>query len=158
MLPASDFPGLELPGLCDIIIPPAVRDEVGADTLALIIQSGIAQCNETAIAIDYGTNAEMALVHQNRLFTASAAAGPALEGQHITCGTLAVPGAIADLEPEGRQHRLQVLDTEMQVDGWQTPRTGSGLHRWCDTGGDPRQRAASVGRESASRHCHRQAA
>jgi methylamine methyltransferase corrinoid protein reductive activase len=111
---ATDFPGLELPGDCHIIIPPAVRDEVGADTLALIIQSGIAHCGKTAIAIDYGTSAEMALLHQGCLFTASAAAGPALEGQHITCGTLAVPGAIADLVPAGQKHRLLVLDTDMQ--------------------------------------------
>jgi methylamine methyltransferase corrinoid protein reductive activase len=112
---AGDFPGLELPGDCDIIVPPAVHDEVGADTLALVIQSGILQCGETAIAIDYGTNAEMVLAHQGRLYTASAAAGPALEGQHISCGTLAVPGAIADLEPvAGKKHRLLVLDDHMQ--------------------------------------------
>jgi methylamine methyltransferase corrinoid protein reductive activase len=110
----THFPGLDLPSGCEIIIPPAVHDEIGADTLALIIKSGISQCHETAIAIDYGTNAEMALFHQGGFFTASAAAGPALEGQHISCGTLAVPGAIADLEPEGQHHRLRVLDDEMQ--------------------------------------------
>jgi methylamine methyltransferase corrinoid protein reductive activase len=49
------------------------------------------------------------------LFTASAAAGPALEGQHISCGTLAVPGAISDLEPvDAETHRLLVLDADMQ--------------------------------------------
>ncbi len=112
---ACDFPGLELAAGCDIIIPPAVQDEVGADALALIMQSGILNCGETAIAIDYGTNAEMVLVHQGRLYTASAAAGPALEGQHIRCGTLAMPGAISDLEPlDGGNHRLLVLDAEMQ--------------------------------------------
>jgi methylamine methyltransferase corrinoid protein reductive activase len=111
---AAEFRGLELPGDCAVIIPPAVHDEVGADALALIIQSGILSCGETAIAIDYGTNAEMVLIHRGRLFTGSAAAGPALEGQHITCGTLAVPGAIADLEPAGLNHRLLVLDDDMQ--------------------------------------------
>jgi methylamine methyltransferase corrinoid protein reductive activase len=100
---------------CDIIVPPAVHDEVGADALALVLQSGILRCDATAIAIDYGTNAEMVLAHQGRLFTASAAAGPALEGQHISCGTLAVPGAISDLEPvDAETHRLLVLDGDMQ--------------------------------------------
>jgi methylamine methyltransferase corrinoid protein reductive activase len=110
---ADEFPGLALPDNCNIIIPPAVHDEVGADALALIIQSGLLGCNETAIAIDYGTNAEMVLIHQGSLYTGSAAAGPALEGQHISCGTLAMPGAISDLESDGHYHRLRVLDEEM---------------------------------------------
>lgn len=110
---AAEFPSLNLPGQCAVIIPPAVRHEIGADALALILQTGMLDRDETAIAIDYGTNAEMALVHEGRVFTGSAAAGPALEGQHITCGTLAMPGAIADLEPAGAGHRLIVLDSEM---------------------------------------------
>ena len=110
---AAEFAGLALPGDCAVIIPPAVRHEVGADALALIMQAGMLNCDETTLAIDYGTNAEIALAHEGRIFTGSAAAGPALEGQHITCGTLAIPGAIADLEPAGRGHRLIVLDPEM---------------------------------------------
>ncbi|MES9971062.1 MAG: methylamine methyltransferase corrinoid protein reductive activase [Candidatus Thiodiazotropha sp.] len=110
---AGEFPGLRLPEACEIIIPPAVHDEVGADALALIIQSGILDSDETAIAIDYGTNAEMALSCQGRIFTGSAAAGPALEGQHISCGTLAMPGAIADIVADGPYHRLCVLDGNM---------------------------------------------
>lgn len=114
ILQAAEFPGLALPASCDVIIPPAVHDEVGADALALIIQSGLQHSEETAIAIDYGTNAEMALLHQGRLYTGSASAGPALEGQHISCGSLAMPGAIADLELVGTKHRLLVLNDEMQ--------------------------------------------
>ena len=110
---AAEFPGLTLPANCEVIIPPAVRHEIGADALALILQTGMLDRDETAIAIDYGTNAEMALVHHGRVFTGSAAAGPALEGQHITCGTLAMPGAIADLEAVGAGHRLIILDSEM---------------------------------------------
>lgn len=111
---AAGLPGLHLPGGCDILIPPAVHDEVGADALALIVQTGLEQSERTAIAIDYGTNAEMALFHDGRLFTGSAAAGPALEGQQITCGALASPGTIADLETAGNRHRLIVLDAAME--------------------------------------------
>ena len=111
---ADEFPGLILPDKCQVIIPPAVRHEIGADALALIIQTGMLECVETTIAIDYGTNAEMALAHEGKIFTGSAAAGPALEGQHITCGSLAIPGAIADLEAEGTGHRLKILDDELQ--------------------------------------------
>jgi methylamine methyltransferase corrinoid protein reductive activase len=87
---------------------------VGADALALILQTGMLDCDETSIAIDYGTNAEMALAVGGRIYTGSAAAGPALEGQHISCGTLAMPQAISDLEPVGEQHRLIVLNAQMQ--------------------------------------------
>jgi methylamine methyltransferase corrinoid protein reductive activase len=117
---ASEFPGLHLPDRCEVVIPPAVRDEVGADALALILQTGMLQSTDTAIAIDYGTNAEMALIHQGHVYTGSAAAGPALEGQHIACGMLAAPGVIADVEAvAGHGHRLTVLDSKMrpQTDG-----------------------------------------
>lgn len=111
---AIEFLGLALPGECAVIIPPAVHDEIGADTLALIMQTGMLHGDETTIAIDYGTNAEMVLAHEGCVYTGSAAAGPALEGQHISCGTLAIPGAIADLEPVGDKHRLIVLNPQMQ--------------------------------------------
>ncbi|HEX5392233.1 MAG TPA: methylamine methyltransferase corrinoid protein reductive activase [Rhodocyclaceae bacterium] len=111
---AADFPDLLLPAGCEVVIPPAVHDEVGADALALILQSGLLARDKTAIAIDYGTNAEMALLHEGRIHTGSAAAGPALEGQHIACGILAAPGAIAGLEATDAGHRLLVLDREMQ--------------------------------------------
>jgi methylamine methyltransferase corrinoid protein reductive activase len=111
---AAEFPGLVLPGSCVVIIPPAVHDEVGADALALILQTGMLDSDETTIAIDYGTNAEMALAVDGRIYTGSAAAGPALEGQHISCGTLATPQAISDLEPVGELHRLIVLNAQMQ--------------------------------------------
>ncbi len=113
VLPAASLPGLELPGCCQVFVPPAVRHEVGADALALILRTGMLDRDETALAIDYGTNAEIALVHQGRVLTGSTAAGPALEGQHIACGMLAAPGAVADLEPEAGRHRLFVLDQAM---------------------------------------------
>lgn len=111
---AAEFPGLALPEKCVVIIPPAVRDEVGADALALIFQTCMLNCDETTIAIDYGTNAEMALAHEGVIYTGSAAAGTALEGQHIRCGMLANPGAVSDLKPVGEAHRLFVLDAQMQ--------------------------------------------
>lgn len=113
IVPAERFAGLSLPGKCEVIIPPAVRHEVGADALAMIIKSGMQDRNEISIAIDYGTNAEMALFCGGKIITASTAAGPAIEGQHITCGMLAAPGAICDLIPEGLYHRLILLDRDM---------------------------------------------
>jgi methylamine methyltransferase corrinoid protein reductive activase len=113
VLAAQDVPGLELPRRCEVIIPPAIRHEIGADALAMIIQTGMLENDETSLATDYGTNAEMALFHNGRMITASTSAGPALEGQQITCGMLAAPGAVTDLDEDMPHHRMIVLNSEM---------------------------------------------
>lgn len=113
ILEARCFPGLALPGDCDVIIPPAVCHEVGADTLAMLIQTGMLEKNETALATDFGTNAEVALFHNGKVITGSTAAGPALEGQQIACGMLAAPGAVCDLETSAPYHRMILLDAGM---------------------------------------------
>jgi methylamine methyltransferase corrinoid activation protein len=113
VIAAQDVRDLMLPPRCEVIIPPAVCHEVGADALAMIIQTGMLAKDETSLATDYGTNAEMALFHNGRIITASAAAGPALEGQQITCGMLAAPGAISDLDADMPHHRMIILNSEM---------------------------------------------
>jgi methylamine methyltransferase corrinoid protein reductive activase len=110
---ARTISGLNLPGGCEVIIPPTVRHEVGADALAMMIKTGLLEREETTLVTDFGTNAEVALFHDGTVFTGSTAAGPALEGQQITCGKLAAPWVIADLEPEGPYHRLILLDDEL---------------------------------------------
>jgi methylamine methyltransferase corrinoid protein reductive activase len=110
---ARELPGLDLPEECEVIIPPAVRHEVGADALALIMKTGFLEKKENAIAIDFGTNAEIALFHSGQVFTGSTAAGPALEDREITCGKLAAPGVICDLVPEESYYRIILLDQDM---------------------------------------------
>ena len=95
---AREIRGLDLPPDADVLIPPAVRHEIGADALAMMIQTGMLEKDEIAIVTDYGTNAEMALIVKGTVYTGSTAAGPALEGQQIEDGLLALPGAISDLE------------------------------------------------------------
>lgn len=113
ILSASCIPGLGLLKETEILVPPSLHHVVGADALAMLIQTGVLESDETALATDYGTNAEMALCHQGHVITGSASAGPALEGQQIRFGMLAMPGAISDLVPESHLHRLTVLDAEM---------------------------------------------
>lgn len=99
---AADLKGLDLPAGADVLIPPAVQHEIGADALAMMIQTGMLDKDEVAIVTDYGTNAEMALICKGIVYTGSTAAGPALEGQQIQHGILALPGAISDVvfEPD----------------------------------------------------------
>ena len=98
MIKASEISGLDIPADADVMIPPAVRHEIGADALAMMIQTGMLEKDEISIVTDYGTNAEMALIVKGVVYTGSTAAGPALEGQQIEDGLLALPGAISDVQ------------------------------------------------------------
>lgn len=97
--PASDLGLSAVHPEAEIRIPPSIRHEIGADALAMIMKSHMMERKETCMVTDYGTNAEMGLFHNGELFTGSAAAGPAMEGQSIEFGMLAAPHAISDLTP-----------------------------------------------------------
>lgn len=120
---ARDIRGLDLPAEADIMIPPAVRHEIGADALAMMIQTGMLKKEEVAIVTDYGTNAEMALIYEGTVYTGSTAAGPALEGQQIEDGLLALPGAISDVDFEPEENVVTV-GFKRVISGDQ-PRNGS---------------------------------
>lgn len=118
ILSASDINGLNLPANVEILIPAAVKHEIGADALAMMFKSGLLDNDEIALVTDYGTNAEMALKIGDRIITGSCAAGPALEGQHIEFGMLAAPGAVHDLKKEKVGYRCCILDNDMKsIDG-----------------------------------------
>ncbi len=113
----------------EVRIPPSIRHEIGADALAMIMKTGMMDKKETCMVTDYGTNAEMGLLYKGELYTGSAAAGPAMEGQSIEFGMLAAPEAISDLSigPDGKWYN-HVLDSKLKpiktalID----PRTGRG--------------------------------
>ena len=128
---ASDI-GLEGMPDAEVIIPPAVRHEIGADAIAMLLITGVVDSKEPCIIVDYGTNAEMALIcGDGRIYTGSAAAGPAMEGQQIERGMLAAPGAISDIRITDDGWECTVLDEKMiprrgdVVD----PRTGNVVKR-----------------------------
>lgn len=128
IISSSEISGLEEFN-CEVVVPPAIKHEVGADALALITKSGMLNSDEISIATDYGTNAEMALKVKDIIYTGSAAAGPALEGQQIKHGTLASPFAISDFEFEDGALRNYVLNEEMKPDPGDLvdPKTGEVL-------------------------------
>ncbi len=67
---------------------------VGADTTAVALAIDIDNADEMTLAIDIGTNGEIVLGTREKLYAASCAAGPALEGARISQGSRAVCGAI----------------------------------------------------------------
>lgn len=112
-LSGSDIAGLKLPAAAEIYIPGAVKHEIGADAMAMMVKSNFLENDEIAIVIDYGTNAEMAIKVGDRIITGSSAAGPALEGQHIEYGMLAAPGAVHDIAAGKAGFRTFVLGDDM---------------------------------------------
>ena len=102
---------LGFPGVL-VVIPPAVRHEIGADALAMMLKSGFLD-DDRCLVTDYGTNAEMALKIGDRIYTGSAAAGPAMEGQQIRNGMIAGPGAMSDLERTPSGWQSKVLDERL---------------------------------------------
>lgn len=84
--------GLDYMG--EVLLLPCVSAYIGGD-----ITSGITACNldeteQTVLYIDVGTNGEMVLARNNKLFCCSTAAGPAFEGAHISCGKAGVESAV----------------------------------------------------------------
>jgi uncharacterized 2Fe-2S/4Fe-4S cluster protein (DUF4445 family) len=67
---------------------------VGSDTTAVALAVDIDSAEEMTLVVDIGTNGEIVLGTKDKLYAASCAAGPALEGARITCGSRAAEGAI----------------------------------------------------------------
>ena len=81
-------------GEIEVTTLPCLSSYVGAD-----ITAGIGFCSSPKngkinFLIDLGTNAEIALIENERILTASAAAGPCFEAGNISCGMPATEGAI----------------------------------------------------------------
>lgn len=87
---------------------------VGGDTIAGIIASGVLQEKKPALYIDLGTNGEIVLLTDKRIYAVSTAAGPAFEGVGLTCGSLAIPGAIERVEYDG-DFKIFTIDNEPAV-------------------------------------------
>lgn len=96
-LPASET-GLLMNPRGKVYVAPNIRSFVGGDIAAGLTAIDLAHQKGDYLFIDLGTNGEIVL-KKGRQFTAtSTAAGPAFEGMNISCGMLAVPGAVYKAE------------------------------------------------------------
>ena len=89
---------------------PSISAYLGADVSAGILACEMHKTNETQLFIDLGTNGEIALAHGGKLFAASTAAGPALEGANMTCGIGGVAGAIDRVWREDQHLRFTTVE------------------------------------------------
>ncbi len=86
--------GLILEPDAPIYVLPNIAGFVGSDTVGVILAGGLHASEVMTLAIDVGTNGEVALGSKARLIACSAPAGPAFEGARIKQGMRAAIGAI----------------------------------------------------------------
>ena len=77
-----------------ILTLPNIAGFVGSDLVGVLLSVMWESSEKTRLAVDIGTNGEMALYHDGKSYVCSAAAGPAFEGAGISCGMRGGPGAI----------------------------------------------------------------
>ncbi len=90
----SSILGLKINARGSVHILPNVAGFVGSDLVGVLLASMWQDDGKTRLAVDIGTNGEMALRHNGSTFACSAAAGPAFEGAGISYGMRARAGAI----------------------------------------------------------------
>lgn len=99
-----EVPGALAGALSDsvrITLVEPVAGFAGGDLVAGMLAAGFDGAEETRLLVDVGTNAEVALVAGGRLWVTSAAAGPAFEGEGISHGGIAAPGAVGSMKITG---------------------------------------------------------
>jgi len=79
---------------------------VGPDKVAVLLVSGHYEEEAMTVCIDIGTNGEISVGNQSKMWTTSAPAGPALEGGEITHGVRAQAGAIEAVSIDGETLEL----------------------------------------------------
>lgn len=77
-----------------LYLPECMHAFVGADITCAVLESGMCEKEETSLLCDIGTNGEIALWKNGKLYAASTAAGPVFEGAGISCGCQSVQGAV----------------------------------------------------------------
>lgn len=98
--------GLQRMKCTDVIVPAGIDAHVGADAVSMICALQLQDTEDTVLAVDIGTNAEIALSCQGEISVCSAPAGPAFEGAQISQGMRGEPGAIAGMHIAGQSGNI----------------------------------------------------
>jgi uncharacterized 2Fe-2S/4Fe-4S cluster protein (DUF4445 family) len=86
--------GLDLNPSAAVYLPPNLACYVGADITAVLTTLDLDASDDLQLAVDVGTNGELALGRNGRIMCCSSPAGPAWEGATISWGMRAAHGAI----------------------------------------------------------------
>lgn len=94
---------------------PIIAGYIGADTVGMIAATRLLENEKPVLAVDIGTNGEVALWSGQRLVCASCAAGPAFEGAQIEQGMRAAPGAISGVVLKNGDIQIETIGQEPPV-------------------------------------------
>lgn len=118
-VPATDLPlevkardlGLELNPAAVVYLPPPIAGFVGSDHLAAITAVRLWERPGPCLLLDIGTNTEVALQVEGRIYCCSCASGPAFEGGCISQGMRAGVGAVeqVSINPQTGIPEVQVI-------------------------------------------------
>ena len=95
---------------------PLIAGHVGADTAAAYLSQMDIMKSETALLVDIGTNAEIMLSKNGKVFATSSPTGPAFEGAEISSGVRATYGAIERVRID--KETLKVRFKVIGCDAW----------------------------------------
>ena len=95
----------------EIILLPSISGYVGGDIIAGMLATDLSNSDNT-LFIDLGTNGEMVLNANGKLYCTSTAAGPAFEGGNIACGSYARSTAIGKVTIENEEIKIDVKDAD----------------------------------------------
>ena len=93
----------------DVYLPLCMHAFVGADITCAVLMAGQVDRAETSLLCDIGTNGELSLWKDGRLYVTSTAAGPAFEGAGISCGVGSVRGAVDRVWVEDGEIRCHTI-------------------------------------------------
>lgn len=95
----------------DVYIFPMPGGFVGGDTVAFLYgeRHNAPSLLSPALYLDMGTNGEIALVSDDTIWATSAAAGPAFEGGNLSCGMVALSGAINSVVVENEKLKTTTI-------------------------------------------------
>jgi uncharacterized 2Fe-2S/4Fe-4S cluster protein (DUF4445 family) len=94
---------------------PAVSGWVGSDITAGILATRMNEKEELSLLLDIGTNGEVVIGNREWLVSASASAGPALEGASVDCGMRAEAGAVEKMYVENDQIKYETIDNRRPI-------------------------------------------
>ena len=96
-------------------LAPCASAFAGADLICAVLFSGMCEKHKTALLADIGTNAELALLANGKLYLGSVPAGPVFEGGEISCGCTAINGAVCRAKVENGAIVTETVNGEEAV-------------------------------------------
>lgn len=107
--------GLQIHPEANVYGAPLVAGQVGADCLGVILACDLYRGEKPSMAVDIGTNGEVAVGNRKRILAASNAAGGAFEGATVTHGIGAIEGAIKNVWIRDGRVRYETIGGKLPV-------------------------------------------